>query len=172
MGHSRADKEFFNSLFPEEGPGLCSRPGCARTRVKLSDLCARHYFEAAKRKPCPWDEPVRLSGPSVGRGISGALLVLTVLLCLSYVACAVASVFVSPEALGWFSAGFALVAVAWVAFAVGRRREKMEYEAGGQYRGPSAAAASALSVLWVLACLALLAGLVCIGVGLARLASR
>ena len=46
-----SDRQFYESLGPEESGTECKRDGCTRGRVKYSVLCARHHFEQLRGKP-------------------------------------------------------------------------------------------------------------------------
>lgn len=122
--YSRSDIEFFNSLFPESKPEICKHEGCHRSQIDLSVLCARHHFEMIKKKPCPWETPVTLKGPSLytviartvaGLGIVGAFFLLV---------CFVLSFFFAPHATREILAGFFVFAIGVGAFFLGAYLEE------------------------------------------------
>jgi hypothetical protein len=49
-----SDKEFYLSLFPEDGPSTCKHENCKSKAVSLSVMCAKHHFEMVMKKPCPF----------------------------------------------------------------------------------------------------------------------
>lgn len=51
---ARLDREFYDTLGPEQEGTTCRRDGCERGTVKFSPLCAAHHFESIKKKPCPF----------------------------------------------------------------------------------------------------------------------
>ena len=48
-----SDRQFFESLGPEDRSRRCKRDGCAGGMVKYSVLCAAHHFEQVRGKPYP-----------------------------------------------------------------------------------------------------------------------
>lgn len=48
-----SDRQFFESLGPEEPNRKCKREGCERGAIKYSVLCPRHHFEQLRGKPYP-----------------------------------------------------------------------------------------------------------------------
>jgi hypothetical protein len=48
-----SDRQFFESLGPEDPSRRCRQPGCPRGTVKFSVLCAAHHFEDLRGKPYP-----------------------------------------------------------------------------------------------------------------------
>jgi len=45
-----SDKEFYLSLFPEDGPATCQYENCTSKAVRFSIACAKHHFEMVR----PW----------------------------------------------------------------------------------------------------------------------
>lgn len=50
-----ADREFWEHLGCDLGPGRCRQPGCNRLQISNSVLCRKHHFERYRRSPCPFD---------------------------------------------------------------------------------------------------------------------
>jgi hypothetical protein len=84
--YSRADMEFFNSLFPEEGSEICRHEDCRRRTIKNSVMCAKHHFEMIKQKPCPWEERLPSPKRSFRNILSKAFLVTGILLFIFIIA--------------------------------------------------------------------------------------
>ncbi|WP_198141326.1 hypothetical protein [Verrucomicrobium spinosum] len=47
-------REFFDSLGPEDDTQRCRQPGCSRGAVKFSVLCKPHHFEQTTKQPSPF----------------------------------------------------------------------------------------------------------------------
>jgi hypothetical protein len=48
-----SDRQFFESLGPEDPSRQCKRAGCGGGTIKYSVLCAAHHFEQVRGKPYP-----------------------------------------------------------------------------------------------------------------------
>lgn len=49
-----SDREFYLSLFPEDGTSSCQRENCTTKTIRFSVMCAKHHFEMVLKKPCPF----------------------------------------------------------------------------------------------------------------------
>ena len=47
-------REFYDSLGPEDSSIRCRHEGCDRATVKFSVFCRPHHFENVRREPCPF----------------------------------------------------------------------------------------------------------------------
>lgn len=52
---ANADREYWEHLGCDLGPGQCRQPGCNRLQIVNSVLCRKHHFERYRRSPCPFD---------------------------------------------------------------------------------------------------------------------
>jgi hypothetical protein len=50
------DREFYESLGPENMETPCRCEGCPRGAVKYSVFCRIHHFESIRKKDCPFDD--------------------------------------------------------------------------------------------------------------------
>jgi len=52
----RIEREFYDSLGPEDLNCRCRRDGCGRGTVRFSAFCRPHQFENVRKMPCPFDD--------------------------------------------------------------------------------------------------------------------
>jgi hypothetical protein len=71
-----SDKEFYLSLFPEDGPSTCQYDNCARKAVQFSVMCAKHHFEMVMKKPCPFTNEDMENGKKIAYSSVGWELIM------------------------------------------------------------------------------------------------
>lgn len=52
----KMDREFYDSLGPEDPSRSCKREGCGKGSVQHSVLCRLHHFEMIQRRACPFED--------------------------------------------------------------------------------------------------------------------
>ncbi|MBN8459946.1 MAG: hypothetical protein J0M04_19125 [Verrucomicrobia bacterium] len=51
----KMQRDFYDTLGPEDADRPCRKEGCARGTVKFSAFCRPHHFENIYKQPCPFD---------------------------------------------------------------------------------------------------------------------
>lgn len=52
----KLERDFYDSLGPEDRARPCRKEGCDRGTVKFSAFCRPHHFESLRKQPCPFDD--------------------------------------------------------------------------------------------------------------------